>query len=330
MTPFPWPEGFDRVPADDWTTQPVESLALKYDKVENHGWYRNLDLTVEHLDRALRSNDILIDYSGGTGILADRLLQSVGKRRVGICIVDSSPKFLRLAVEKFRDEPRLAFRLIRYLKERRRLELLDEVAGALALRGADALVSTNAIHLYYDLGDTLRSWKRVLKPGAKVFVQSGNLQNPSMGPGDWIIDDTVAAIHRVACHLAETAPEFAAFRPALADADRLEACAELRRKIFLPSRPLDYYLVQFAEAGFEPLETTHRRIEARVEEWYEFLSVYHDGVLGWAGPTERIDRVAPTGEQVALRLKLMRRAMEDLFGGREAFHTCWTYLTLRA
>lgn len=329
MSRFPWPEGFDRIPADEWTTQPVESLALKYDKVERHGWYRNLDLTVEQLDRHLQSGQVLLDYSGGTGILADRLLHRVGSRRVGICIVDSSPKFLRLALEKFREEPRLAFRLIRYLKERRRLEFMDEILGSLALRGADALVSTNAIHLYYDLGDTLRSWKRVLVPGAKVFVQSGNLRNSAMGPEEWIIDDTVGAIHRVACHLVETEPEFAHFRPWL-EPNRLEAAADLRRKIFLPARELDYYLVQFGEAGFETVEVTNRKIEARVQEWYEFLSVYHEGVVGWAGPSEKLDRLVPTEEQTRERLRLMRRAMEELFGGREAFATCWTYLTLRA
>jgi hypothetical protein len=44
---FHWPEGFDRIPDEDWVERPVEEFALHYDTVENHGWYRNLDLTVE-------------------------------------------------------------------------------------------------------------------------------------------------------------------------------------------------------------------------------------------------------------------------------------------
>src|SRR6185503_4173233 len=70
---FEWPSGFARVPDQDWTLQPVDTFGLRYDTVENHGWYRNLDPTVEDLARHLDDGDVLIDYSGGTGILLDRL-----------------------------------------------------------------------------------------------------------------------------------------------------------------------------------------------------------------------------------------------------------------
>src|SRR5438105_2771783 len=106
---FAWPAGFERVPGEEWTRQPLESLALKYDTVQQHGWYHNLDSTVDELAAYLSPGALLVDYSGGTGILADRLLQRIGDRPAGIAIVDSSPKFLRLALDKFRDEPRLAF-----------------------------------------------------------------------------------------------------------------------------------------------------------------------------------------------------------------------------
>ena len=71
---FPWPSSFDRVPDAVWAQQPVEALALNYDTVENHGWYSNLDYTVEQVGEYARCGDVLIDYSGGTGILAKRLL----------------------------------------------------------------------------------------------------------------------------------------------------------------------------------------------------------------------------------------------------------------
>ena len=127
---FSWPESFRRVPDSPWVDEPLEALALNYDTVENHGWYSNLDHTVEQIGEYARRGDVLIDYSGGTGILAKRLLDRFGSKDVGIVIVDSSPKFLRLALEKFRDEPRMAFRRIRYLKDERRLEHVDEVLGA--------------------------------------------------------------------------------------------------------------------------------------------------------------------------------------------------------
>lgn len=325
-----WPDSFRRIPDEDWTTQSVESLALKYDKVERHGWYANLDPTVEQLAGFLQPGQIVVDYSGGTGILAERLLRKIGDLRAGVLIADSSPKFLRLALEKLRREPRVAFRLIRYLRDRKRLEFLDESLGAsMVARGADAIVSTNAIHLYYDLADTLRSWGRSLRPGSPVFVQSGNIRAP-LGAGEWIIDDTVEAIHRIAVHLVETEPEFAGLRPWLCDAARLSAAEALRRKIFLPARPLGFYLDAFRDADFEVREVSHRRIEARVEEWYEFLSVYHEGVVGWAGPSEKIDGRAPTEDDLRVRLALLRRAMEELFGGRREFRTVWTYVTCRS
>ena len=82
---------------------------------------------MEDLAGHLKDGDLLIDYSGGTGILLDRLNLRIFDRQVGTLIVDSSPKFLRVALDKFGDEERVAFRLLRWLKEEKRLELLDEV-----------------------------------------------------------------------------------------------------------------------------------------------------------------------------------------------------------
>jgi ubiquinone/menaquinone biosynthesis C-methylase UbiE len=138
----------------------VDAFGLHYDTVENHGWYRNLDLTVEGLARDLREGQILIDYSGGTGILLERLRLQIGDRPIGMVIVDSSPKFLRIALDRFRSDDRVAFRRLRYLKEERRLQYVDEVLPPSFT--ADALVSTNAIHLYNELENTLRAWTRVL------------------------------------------------------------------------------------------------------------------------------------------------------------------------
>ena len=176
----PWPSDFARVPDDPWVESPLEDLALGYDTVESHGWYRNLDPTLEQLEAFLEPGDLLLDYSGGTGILAARLLERRPDLDVGILIVDSSPKFLRLALEKLRDEPRVAFRRIRWLRDERRLQTIGEaVDPALLERGFDALASTNAIHLYFELEETLRSWRGALKPGARAFVQSGNIANPA-------------------------------------------------------------------------------------------------------------------------------------------------------
>ena len=325
---FDWPAGFARVPEEDWTHQPLDTFGLHYDTVENHGWYRNLDPTVEDIARHLASGQILVDYSGGTGILLDRLKLRVFDRRFGVAIVDSSPKFLRVALDKFHDDDRVAFRCLRWLKDERRLQRLEEVLGeGLLARGVDAIASTNAIHLYLDLPGTLASWARVLRPGGRVFVQSGNIRNPEAKPAEWVLDETVWAIHEVAVGLVRNDARYAAYRAAVDDEARMAAYVAYRDRVFLPVRPLDYYLGCLGEAGLAVESVTARGIEARVDDWFEFLSAYHESVLGWVGGSSKVESGAvTTPEALRDRLALIRHAMETLFGGRPSFRCCWTYI----
>ena len=321
---FDW-GGLERIPDEEWVSQPVDAFGLHYDTVENHGWYSNLDLTVEQLAGDLRAGDILIDYSGGTGILLDRLRLRIPDRQVGMVIVDSSPKFLRIALDRFRSDERVAFRRLRYLKDAQRLQYVDEVLP----QGfaADALVSTNAIHLYDDLENTLLAWGRVLRAGAKVRVNSGNLRNPRAEPNEWIIDETVYVVHEVATGIVRTDPQYAAYRPVLDDEERMRAYLDYRDRVFLAPRPLEDYLAALRSTGFEIDDVTERTIEASVEEWYEFLAAYADAVLGWVGGTVKVDGEAASDEASADRLRLLRDSLGVIFGGRPTFRCCWTYIT---
>ncbi len=322
----PWPPGFERVPDDDWIGQRAETLALTYDTVRDHGWYRNLDPTVERLVEELEAGDILLDYSGGTGILAERLLARLPDEEIGILIVDASPKFLRVALDKLGGDERVAFRLIRYLKDERRLQIVQEVVEAPLLeRGVDAVSSTNAIHLYYDLEDTLRSWRQVLRPGGRAFVQSGNIGVPELPPRSWIIDETVEAINAAAAEIVRTDERYAAYRDGLEDPARRAAYDELRRKFFLPVRPLAHYVSALEEAGFRVERVEHVSIAAETAEWTDFLSAYHEGVLGWVGGSERVEGQPPSEEAVADRLRLLRESVDRVFGG-SSFEAVWTYI----
>lgn len=322
---FRWPDGFPRVREDaDWARQPLDALALGYDAVGEHGWYANLDPTVRELDALLGPGSIAIDYSGGTGILERRLLRAVGDRPIGIVNVDSSPKFLRLAYERSRDEPRVAFRLIRWLKEAKRLQYVDEaLEPALLQRGVDAVVSANAIHLYYDLDNTLRAWSRVLRPGGRALVQSGNIP----AEGGRIIDTTVHEAERAAREIVREDARFARFRPVLDDARRMEAHDALRAKYFLAPRPRAYYLDALEGAGLRPIDMRTRTVRAEADEWFDFLAVYHEGILGWAGGSERVEGKPPSDEDVALRKELLRNALHRALGGARAFDATWTYIT---
>jgi SAM-dependent methyltransferase len=325
---FSWDEGFDRVPDEEWVEAPIEEFGLHYDTVEDHGWYRNLDPTVEQLASDLRQGEILIDYSGGTGILLDRLRLRIFDRQVGMVIVDSSPKFLRVALDRFRGDERVAFRRLRYLKDEKRLQYVDEVLGdAFVRRPADVLVSTNAIHLYDDLHNTLRAWTRVLKPGGVVRVNSGNLRNPRAGENEWIIDETVYVVHEVAAGLVRTNPRYEPYRAVLEDAERLQAYLDYRDRVFLAPRPLEYYVDALRAAGFTVDDVSERTIEADVEEWYEFLSAYADAVLGWVGGSVKVDGEGASERAALDRLELLRRALDVIFGGRPTFRCCWTYIS---
>ena len=324
---FDWGLENGRWPAEAWAESPLETLALKYDTVEQHGWYANLDLTVDQIVEDLAPGERLIDYSGGTGILAQRLIERAGTRAFGLLIADSSPKFLRLALEKFRDEPRLAFRLIRFLRPERRLQSLEEVLISDGVVGAvDGLVSTNAIHLYYGLADTLASWHSVLRPGGRVYVQSGNINNPGAAPGSWIIDETVEHIHRAAVEIVQRDDRFVMFRPHLEDADYMERHGQLRQKYFLPVRPLSTYVDALTEQGFVVQDVSCASIPALVSEWNDFLTVYHEGVLGWIGGAEKITGQAALDDHVQIRKALIREAMDVIFDGEPDFLANWTYI----
>ena len=101
----------------------------------------------------------------------------------------------------------------------------------------------------------------------------------------------------------------------------------LRKKYFLPVRSLEYYLDSLRAEGFEVTSVRHRRIPARVSEWYEFLSVYHEGVLGWVGGAEKIVGTAASEEVIADRLTIMRLAMAQVFNDAFEFGASWTYIT---
>ncbi|MEA2191794.1 MAG: hypothetical protein QOI73_1915 [Solirubrobacteraceae bacterium] len=325
---FAWPDGFDRIPDEDWTRAPLSEAGLAYDSVDAHGWYSNLDRSVEQLADHLRDGDILVDYSGGTGILLDRLRLRIFGRSVGTVIVDASAKFLRVAQEKYNDDPRFAARLLHFDKATRRLETLDEVLGPqLSARGVDAIAAVNAIHLYPDIDEVAAAWARALKPGGKVFINSGNLRNPNAKPGEWILDETVWVINDLAESLVRSDPAYAQYRAVLDDTKRLKAHHAHRDRVFMQPRPLEYYTDALVRNGLTVTDVSQTTIVANVDEWFELMTAYHEAVLGWVGGSKRIEGEAPSEQAVSDRKAIMRHAMDTIFGGRDSFKACWTYIT---
>ncbi len=325
----PWPQGIKRVPDEAWTRADVKKLAKDYDTVEQHGWYSNLDRTVSQLVKHVDDGDLILDYSGGTGILTDRLLSNTDKA-IGVLIVDSSRKFLRLALDKLGNDPRVAFRLISYLEDESRLERVDEVLEApLIDRGLDAIVSTNAIHLYYDLQDTLASWHHVIREDGLVHAQSGNIDRSDRPARRWILDATVQRVDEAAREIVQEDDAFAKHRERLEDEELMEAYGKLRDKYFQPARDLSHYTDRFERAGFRIEQVDHEAIPVDVEEWGSFLKVYHEGVLGWVGGSERVEDEGPSEEDIRDREALIERGLSLVMEQAESFDAEWTYLSCR-
>jgi len=325
---FTWPEDFQRVPDDDWSSIPLDDSALAYDRVESHSWYDNLDPTVEELARVLSAGGVMVDYSGGTGILLERLKLRVFGTRIGAVIVDSSPKFLRVALEKFRDDPTVAFRHLKFLRGEGRLQSLDEVLGeSLGSGGVDVIASTNAIHLYSDLPDTVNAWVRTLKPGGTILINSGNIRNPRAREDQWILDETVWVIGDLAAGIVRTDEGYAQYRPALDNEEQMKEHATFRDRVFLEPRPLSFYVETLESAGLRVDSVREGAVQASVSQWFEFLCAYHDAVLGWVGGTDRVNGRPPSADAVRDRMLLIRQAIDLLFGQRDTFEACWTYLT---
>jgi hypothetical protein len=157
-----------------------------------------------------------------------------------------------------------------------------------------------------------------------VHVQSGNIGVADLAEGAWIIDETVEAISAAAEGIVRADERWAAYRSRIGDR-RYEA---LRRKYFLPVRPLGHYLEALERAGSTIESVEHRTIEARTADWTAFLAAYHEGVLGWVGGSERVEGTPPTDEAVADRLELLRLAVDEVFEA-ESFDAVWTYVDAR-
>jgi SAM-dependent methyltransferase len=326
---FGWPPGFRRVPEEAWTQRTASSEGLRYAGLTNQLWYSNLDYTVHQLREHLGDGDLIVDYSAGTGILYERWQQQPGAE-VGWILVDASPRFLQVAVEKLWAHPLVAFRLLSFLKDQHRLEFLDEaLPGAIRGRGVDAIVCTNAVHLYPNLPQTFAGWARALRRGGRVFVQSGNMWNGQAEEGAWIIEDTVEAIHRFAVSEVTNEARYARYRPALEDLTRMAAHQALRHRYFLPPRHVDEYVVGLCSVGLRLERAVARSVEVSTAEWAKALEIYAEGILGWIGGVEKIDGRTATDEDRKARSELIERGLQRYFGNRPLTKASWTYITCR-
>jgi ubiquinone/menaquinone biosynthesis C-methylase UbiE len=303
----------------------VTDFALGYDKVKNHTWYDNLNYLVELSKEYFNEDNFIMDYSCGTGIFPERLLKlTVSCPR--ILMMDSSPKYLKLSYDKFGRNYKFFFRLMRYLKEEGRLQTIDESMGGVYKELLDGIICTNAIHLYPNISETIKSWNDVLVKGGKLLINSGNILNPLMDVESKLIDQTVEEISKISFDIVKSDPKYSKYLDLIDDFDYISNHDELRKKYFLPIRPIDFYTDELVNNGFKIVEVKTINIDAKVDEWFDFLKVYHEGVIGWIGGSKKITGVEPTEQEINDRIEIIKLSLNKMFNNQNNFKACWNYI----
>jgi ubiquinone/menaquinone biosynthesis C-methylase UbiE len=315
----------EKIIEDSFLKSDVTEFALGYDMVKNHTWYDNLNYLVDLSKEYFNEDNFIMDYSCGTGIFPERLLKStVSCPR--ILMMDSSPKYLKLSYDKFGGNYKFYFRLMKYLKEESRLQTIDESMGDTYKELLDGIICTNAIHLYPTISDTMKSWSDILVKGGKLLINSGNILNPSMDVESKLIDQTVEDISKISFDIVKSEPKYSKYLDLIDNFEYINKHNELRKKYFLPIRPIDFYTDELLKNGFKITEVKTINIDAKVDEWFDFLKVYHEGVIGWVGGSKKITGIEPTEQEINERIEIIRLSLNKMFNGQNNFKSCWNYI----
>ncbi len=315
----------DKIIDDEFLKSDVTEFALGYDKVKNHTWYDNLDYLVKLANEYFGEDDLIMDYSCGTGIFCERLLKiKIDSPR--ILMLDSSPKYLKLSYEKFHRNYKFFFRLIKFIKEENRLQTIEESIGTKSSELLDGIVCSNAVHLYPNIEDTIKSWYNILVKGGKLLINSGNILNPNMDSSSVLIDQTVNDIAKISYDIVTNDPKYSKYVDLIQNFEYINKHDKLRDKYFLPIRPIDFYTEELTRNGFKMIEVKTENIEARVDEWFDFLKVYHEGIIGWIGGSKKITGIEPTEEEINDRIEIIKTALNIIFENNNDFKACWNYI----
>jgi ubiquinone/menaquinone biosynthesis C-methylase UbiE len=297
----------------------VTEFALSYDGVKHHTWYGNLDYLIDISKEMFNNDSFIMDYSCGTGIFSEKL--NLYNCNPNIVMMDTSLKYLRLAYEKFKNNSKYSFRLLD-LKKGIEESLVDNLDDKL-----DGIICSNAIHLYPTIDETIKSWNRLLKKGGKLLINSGNIDNPKMKtPTSVLIDQTVNEIFNLSIEIVRGNKTYAQYWNKISDIDYFKKYIELKDKYFLPIRDIEYYTNSLYENGFVIKEVKSIDVEATAKEWFDFLNVYDEGILGWIGGVKKISGEDANLTDIQNRLDIMEEALNRIFNNQKDFNASWNYI----
>ena len=309
----------ERLYNEQIATSNLTEFALGYDDVKHHNWYDNLDYLIDLSKQFFSKDSFIMDYSCGTGIFCERLDEA--GITPNVLMIDASLKYLRLSYEKFKDIPSYSFRLLD-LKKSIGESIIDDVNGKL-----DGIVCANAIHLYPTIDETISEWNKLLKKGGKLLINSGNINNPKMKkPSSVLIDQTVNDIFSTSFDIVKNNKSYHQYLDKLSDTIYMEKYIELKDKYFLPIRDIEYYTDSLYKNGFIINEIKTLDVKSNVKEWYDFLKVYDDGILGWIGGVQKVSGNTPNLTDIQNRLDIMEEALNIIFDNNKDFNASWNYI----
>lgn len=309
----------ERLYNEQIANSPITEFALGYDEVKNDSWYDNLDYLIDLSKEFFSKDSFIMDYSCGTGIFCERL--DAHGLVPSVIMADASLKYLRLSYEKFKDIPSYSFRLLD-LKKSIGESIVDDIDEKL-----DGIVCANAIHLYPTIDETISEWNKLLKKGGKLLINSGNINNPKMkSPSSVLIDQTVNDIFSISFDIVKNNKSYHQYLNKLSDIPYIEKYVQLKNKYFLPIRNIEYYTNSLYKNGFVIKEIKTIDVKSNVKEWFDFLKVYDDGILGWIGGVEKVTGDIANLTDIQNRLDIMEEAINIIFDNNKDFNASWNYI----
>jgi hypothetical protein len=106
----------------------------------------------------------------------------------------------------------------------------------------------------------------------------------------------------------------------------MEKYNQLKNKYFLPIRNIEYYTSSLYENGFIINEIKTIDVKSNVNEWFDFLKVYDEGILGWIGGVEKVSGDIANLVDIQNRLDIMEEAINIIFNNNNNFSANWNYI----
>jgi len=152
-------------------------LADQYDALSDHQFGNGKRLAAE---LGIRSGQRILDVGAGTGRLAEHLAGLAGSRRA-IAAIDPLPHRIALARQRLGPEVRLAVGVA-------------EDLSAFADAAFDHVIFNAVFHWIPDQATALREAARVLKPGGRLGLTTGDRNTPCAVP-KWGVDRSALISH---------------------------------------------------------------------------------------------------------------------------------------